>query len=109
MSTVEHLLDGGVRKSMRQQFVLIRRDQINIAELMGSIIRYTQGKYQVTVVNNTEILVKADKKRNIPLIIQELRTELRSLVSNQDIDIQLLFQIEPTGNEIMIRAKRYNG
>jgi hypothetical protein len=109
MSTVEHLLDGGVRKSMKQQFVLIRQDQINIAEIMGSIIRYTQEKYQVTVVNNTEILVRADKKRNIPLIIQELQTELCSLISNPNIDIRLLFQVEPTGNEIMVRAKRYNG
>lgn len=109
MQTIDTLLNGSARNRVRRQFAMIRKTSIDVTDVLGSACRELQQKYTVTVVGKSGLVVRADKKRNVPFIVDEIENLLSSLLPNRDIDVKILFSVIPSGSEINVRAKRYNG
>lgn len=109
MSTIDTMFGGSVRQQIKRQFVMIRREKVDAAQLLGELAHQLQEVYNVTIQNKSEIVVKVDKKKNVPNALTDIQIRMRHMIPNGEIDSSLLFKVISSGNEIIIRVKRQNG
>ena len=98
-----------VRSYLKSQFRVIRDYNIDPGEILTQLMEAYNEKYCFTRISNLEICVKADKKKNLQHLEAEIREQLSTFINRSDVNINFLFKIMKGPNELIIRAKRYNG
>lgn len=98
-----------VRKYMKTQFKNIRNSKIDPEVILAQLAEFFKEKYCLTKISSSEIAIKADKKKNIQQLETEIQKQLVYYINGTNIDVSFLFKIMRDNNELIVRAKRYNG
>lgn len=94
---------------MKSQFKTIRKSKIDPEIVLTQLIETYKDRYCFTRISTVEISIKIDKKKNGKQLESEIRDHLVAIVNESSVNINFLFKIIKNNNELIVRAKRYNG
>jgi polyribonucleotide nucleotidyltransferase len=102
METVLELYESkSINNRFKKHIKLIRKNKIDVNSIINNIKSKLEDKYNITV-NDTEIFIKIDKRKNI----EEVKKEIEGILNKFNFDTRFLLRITTIPNTVVIKVRR---
>lgn len=105
MSSAVALDNKYVKSTLRKQLKTVKRNKMKSHEIIEALSSLVGSNYTVTRHNINEISVKGEKKSSNQDILDEIITNIQTMVSG-DTDIHYIFRFFIFKGEVYVRARR---